>query len=34
MGVKDNAMHKTSFVRNAVKIAKVLEENSKDKTRL
>ena len=31
VGVKDNTMHRISFVRNAVEIAKVLEENSKDK---
>ena len=32
MGLKDNAMQKTSCVRHATEIAKVLEEKSKDKT--
>ena len=31
VGMKDNTMHKKSFLRYAVEIAKVLEEKSKDK---
>ena len=31
MGLKDNSMHAKSCVRNAVELAKVLEEQSKDK---
>ena len=34
MGLKDNAAHKTSCVRHAVKIAKNIKDKSKDKTLL